>query len=116
MSVSGGSFSGSRVNLPFIVTSTSNAVVASGAAKLLCQHEVKTPPVQAGVIFQDLKIKLVIKTCTCHPPSRGHMAKNVLAASKRVRADDGHLVSSPHGLALPVAYRAQNRAFDICGV
>lgn len=83
---------------------------------LLCQHEVETPPVQAAVIVQDLEIKLVIKTCTCHPPSSGYMAIKVLAASKRVRADDGHLVSSPSGLALPVAYRARNRVFDICAV
>lgn len=110
-----GSVSGSRVNSPFLGTSTLNAVVAGGAAMLLCQHEVKTPPVQATVIFQDLKIKLVIKTCTCQPPSCGYMAIKVLAASKG-GADDGHLVSSPHGLALPVAYRAQNRPFDICAV
>lgn len=82
--------SGSRGNKLFIGPASSKAI---SEVMLLCQHEVKHPPVQSAVHFQDLKIKLVIKTRTCRPPSFRYMA---------IKADDdGHLVSSAGGLTSP---------------
>lgn len=73
--------SGSRGNKLFIGPASSKAI---SEVMLLCQHEVKHPPVQSAVHFQDLKIKLVIKTRTCRPPSFRYMAIKVLAGSEQM--------------------------------